>query len=89
MIQKEFTQTAKGVNVHLKGDFSKEQFDSIAQECNSGSCSCSCNADIKDNIDNISVSGKDGDIVLSLEGKGLKAELVASRMSSCDMEEML
>lgn len=90
MIQKNVTQTAEGVEVHLSGNIDKAKLEAMASNCNSGgTCSCECNSDLKDHVKHVDVSGEDGNITLSLIGETLEASKVEAAMAEFDMEKHL
>lgn len=84
MVYKDISSTQDGVIVRMQGDIQKEQFDLMASECNSGSCSCECNSGLKDKISSVEVFGSDGDVSLHLKGENIDKEMVSNAMENCN-----
>jgi hypothetical protein len=77
------TDVNEGVGIRINGDVKFKDIEAMTQNCSDGSCDCSPKMIAK--INDIQVSGKDGDVNITLQGKGLKAKEVESCMSGgCD-----
>ncbi len=85
-MKKHFTQSQQGVEVRLEGEVSKASLEKMAQECNSGACSCACDTTLKEQVRRVEVEGEDGNVTLMIQGDNLDAGLVAKAMESCDFE---
>jgi len=56
-----------GVKISFTGEVKKQNIVSMVENCSTGKCECMSDA-TKSKIKNMSVSGKDGDVSLKLDG---------------------
>ncbi len=73
-MEKEVFKIHDGVKIHFKGFVQKEQIDKMVQNCATGKCEC-MSAETKKKIKNMKVSGRDGDVELTLSGEISKKEI--------------
>lgn len=66
-MQKTVTKAAKGVNISFVGEVKKENIVSMVQNCQQGQCECMSD-ETKQKIQNMEISGQDGDVELLLTG---------------------
>jgi arsenate reductase len=64
---KEVTKTDNGVKISFKGQIEKNKIFSMVQNCQQGNCEC-MNPAMKAKIQDMSISGDDGDVELKLVG---------------------
>ena len=76
------SDTSRGADVHINGGVKFSEIEALAQSCSDGSCDCS--PEMMNKIDDIQVSGKDGDVKITLQGKEVNAKEIQSCMSGCD-----
>lgn len=73
-VKKEVTQTSTGVNIKFSGSIAKDKIFTMVQNCSTGKCECMNDA-TKKKIQNMDVSGDDGDVKLELTGNITKEEI--------------
>lgn len=73
-MQKKVNSLKNGVNISFIGAVKKENIVTMVQNCQSGKCECMSD-ETKKKINNIEVSGNDGDVNLTLSGAILKEEI--------------
>jgi len=66
-MNKEINKIASGVKISFTGEVKIENIVSMVENCSSGQCECMSDA-TKSKIKHMSVSGKDGDVSLKLDG---------------------
>jgi len=66
-MKKQVNATGFGVNIAFSGDVKKQNIVTMVQNCSTGKCECMSD-DTKQKIQNMQVSGEDGEVKLSLEG---------------------
>jgi hypothetical protein len=83
-IIKNFFQTRDGVDIHLKGDILKSEYIQKIEACSvEGGCDCDC-SELKKDIEDISISGDDGHVVISLKGKLIDKDKIMTAMQTCE-----
>lgn len=78
------TNVNKGVGIAIKGDVKFSDIEAMTQDCSDGNCDCS--PEMMSKVDNIQVTGKDGDVNITLQSKELKAKDIESCMGECECE---
>ena len=73
-IKKNVNKTNSGVNIKFSGVVAKDQIVTMVQNCSTGKCECMSD-ETKKKIDNMQVSGEDGDVNLELTGDISKKEI--------------
>ncbi len=73
-IEKIVTKSADGVSVKLTGFVTKEQVEAMVGNCKSGGCECMSDT-TKGKIEDIQISGKDGEVTLAISGNIGKEEI--------------
>jgi len=86
MIEKTFAKTPSGVAVRLTGDVGKAAVEAMASQCSTGTCECQCGSGLKEQVKAVTVSGRDGDVTVSLEGEGLEPDALSAAMKDCPVE---
>jgi len=66
-MHKEVKKTGSGVKISFTGAVKKQNIVSMIENCATGNCDCMSDT-TKSKIKNMSVSGKDGDVSLKLDG---------------------
>jgi hypothetical protein len=67
MIKKDVTQTNSGVKINFSGVVQKQNIVKMVQNCQTGQCECMSD-ETKSKIKDMSVTGEDGSVELSLDG---------------------
>jgi arsenate reductase len=66
-IKKDVSKSDNGVNINFSGFVTKDKIETMVQNCSTGKCEC-MNDETKKKISSMEVSGKDGDVKLTLKG---------------------
>lgn len=74
MINKEVNKTQTGVKISFTGEVKKENILEIVKNCATGQCECMSN-ETKKRIENMKVTGEDGEVELKLIGDIAKDEI--------------
>ncbi len=73
-MNKNVNATAKGVKISFSGDVKLQNIVTMVQNCSSGKCECMSDT-TKKKIQNMEVSGADGEVELDLTGDINKEEI--------------
>ena len=73
-IDRDVFKTAQGVKINFSGAVAKNQIIKMVENCSTGQCECMSD-DTKKKIQNMQVSGSDGDVKLDLHGDISKEEI--------------
>ncbi len=73
-MNKNVNATGFGVNIAFSGEVKKRNIVKMVQNCSTGACACMSD-ETKKKIENMEVSGKDGDVELALMGSITKEEI--------------
>jgi len=76
------TDANEGVGIRINGDVKFKDIEAMTQNCSDGACDCS--PEMMEKIEDIQVSGKDGEVNIRLQSKELNAKDIQSCMSGCD-----
>jgi hypothetical protein len=76
-MKKNIFQTGKGVKISFTGAVEKQNIVKMVENCATGQCECMSD-ETKKKIENMEVSGKDGDVALELSGEISKEEIEAA-----------
>jgi len=90
MITKNVFKTDAGVKIAFSGAIKKEQVVKMVENCATGQCACMSDAS-KEKIQDMQVSGLDGEVALDLVGSGLSTgeiEAALKRSSVINDEEI-
>ena len=71
---KSVNTTDNGIKISFIGEVKKQNIINMVENCATGSCECMSD-DTKQKIENIKVSGVDGDVKLDLTGDITEAEI--------------
>jgi len=85
MIKTNLAKTQNGVSINFKGELKKESIEAMVQACRDGNCGCDCAPTMMPQISDIAVSGKDGDVTITLHSETLDLKSVAEAMEGCDI----
>jgi hypothetical protein len=85
MIKKNLAKTQNGVSINFRGELKKESIETMVQACQDGNCGCDCAPTMMPQISKIAVSGRDGDVTISLHSDTLDIESVAEALEGCDI----
>ncbi|WP_345993455.1 hypothetical protein [Sulfurimonas sp. HSL-1716] len=85
-MQKTVKSFKNGVNISFTGEVKKENIVTMVQNCQTGKCDCMSD-ETKKKIKNMEVSGKDGDVNLTLSGDILKEEIEQALLKSKVMND--
>ena len=78
MITKNIFKTGEGIKVAFSGAITKESVEKMVENCATGSCECMSDSS-KAKIEDMQVSGIDGDVSITMVGESLtKEEIVAA-----------
>jgi len=80
-MEKKVFKTGNGVKINFSGGVEKQNIVTMVQNCSTGQCECMSDA-TKAKIKDMSVSGADGDVALSLEGDVTVQEIEAALAKS-------
>jgi len=76
-MNKNVFKTGDGVKISFTGAVEKKNIMTMVENCKTGSCECMTD-ETKKKIENMEVSGKDGDVSLNLSGEVTKEEIEAA-----------
>ena len=76
-MNKNVFKTSKGVKISFTGAVEKQNILKMVENCATGSCECMTN-ETKEKINNMQVSGKDGEVNLDLTGDVSREEIEAA-----------
>ena len=76
-MNKNVFKTNEGVKISFTGAVEKENIVNMVQNCQTGSCECMTD-ETKMKIQNMEVSGEDGEVNLNLTGEVSKEEIEAA-----------
>ncbi|QOP42895.1 hypothetical protein FJR45_02590 [Sulfurimonas sediminis] len=80
-MNKKVNKTGNGVKISFTGEVKMQNIISMVENCATGKCECMSDA-TKSKIKNMSVSGKDGDVSLELDGDVSTQEIEAALAKS-------
>ncbi|RRS31978.1 MAG: hypothetical protein P794_02580 [Epsilonproteobacteria bacterium (ex Lamellibrachia satsuma)] len=80
-MNKNVFKTGDGVKISFTGGVEKQNIVKMVENCATGQCECMSD-DTKKKINNMEVSGKDGDVSLDLSGDVSKEEIEAALAKS-------
>jgi len=80
-MNKKVNATGFGVNIAFSGEVKKQNIVTMVENCSTGKCECMSD-ETKKKIENMEVSGKDGDVELQLTGDINKEEIEAALAKS-------
>lgn len=80
-MNKNVLKTSQGVKIVFTGTVEKENIIKMVDNCATGSCECMSDK-TKEKINNMQVSGEDGDVALDLSGDISKEEIEAALAKS-------
>lgn len=84
MIQKNVFKTQDGVNIKFTGSVEKKNVVSMIESCSAGECDCDCDPEMFKRIEDMSVSGEDGDVTIGLKGD-ISADEISHAVENCDI----
>ena len=76
-MNKNVLKTNQGVKISFTGTVEKQNIITMVENCKTGSCECMTD-ETKQKIENMEVSGKDGEVDLDLSGEVTKEEIEAA-----------
>ncbi|HIP18775.1 MAG TPA: hypothetical protein EYG78_05500 [Sulfurovum sp.] len=76
-MNKNVLKTDQGVKISFTGAVEKQNIITMVENCKTGSCECMTD-ETKKRINNMEVSGKDGEVHLDLSGAVSKEEIEAA-----------
>ncbi|WP_415405946.1 hypothetical protein ACLHDG_09270 [Sulfurovum sp. CS9] len=76
-MNKNVFKTNEGVKISFTGTVEKQNIIKMVENCKTGSCECMTD-ETKKKINNMEVSGKDGEVNLNLSGDVSKEEIEAA-----------
>ncbi|MCW8821774.1 MAG: hypothetical protein OQK45_06080 [Sulfurovum sp.] len=76
-MNKNVLKTSQGVKIEFTGAVEKQNIVKMVENCATGQCECMSD-ETKKKIENMEVSGTDGDVVLDLSGDVSKEEIEAA-----------
>jgi len=76
-MNKNVLKTNQGVKISFTGVVEKQNIITMVENCKTGSCECMTD-ETKQKIENMEVSGKDGEVDLDLSGEVTKEEIEAA-----------
>jgi len=74
-------KTGDGIKISFSGAVKKQNIVTMVENCSTGACECMSD-ETKAKIENMQVSGKDGDVALDLTGDISKEEIEAALAKS-------
>jgi len=80
-MNKNVFKTGEGVKIAFTGAVEKQNIVKMVENCATGQCECMSD-ETKAKINNMEVSGKDGDVALELSGNVSKEEIEAALAKS-------
>lgn len=80
-MDKKVLKTAEGVQIAFTGAVEKQNIIKMVENCATGQCECMSD-ETKEKINNMEVSGKDGEVNLDLTGNISKEEIDAALAKS-------
>ena len=80
-MNKNVFKTNQGVKISFTGAVEKQSIVKMVENCTTGQCECMSD-ETKAKIQNMEVSGKDGDVALELSGDVSKEEIEAALAKS-------
>jgi len=80
-MNKKVNATGFGVNISFSGEVKKQNIVTMVENCSTGACECMSD-ETKAKIENMEVSGKDGEVELALSGDISKEEIEAALAKS-------
>lgn len=85
MIKKSVIKTESGIKIKFVWDIKKNNISSMITSCKTGKCWCNCNPITFKKIENMSVSGEDGNVTISLKGNNLTKNEIEKAVWSCNL----
>jgi hypothetical protein len=76
-MNKNVLKTGNGVKINFTGAVEKQHIVKMVENCATGACACMSD-ETKAKINNMEVSGKDGNVALDLSGEVSKEEIEAA-----------
>jgi len=80
-MEKNVNETNNGVKISFTGEVKKQNIVKMVENCATGQCECMSD-ETKKKIENMEVSGNDGDVSLALTGDVSKEEIEAALAKS-------
>ncbi len=80
-MKKNVENTQNGVSIKFKGVVQKQNIVKMVENCSTGKCDCMSET-TKEKIQNMSVTGEDGNVSLELDGTVSKEEIEAALKKS-------
>ncbi len=80
-MNKNIFKTGNGVKINFTGAVEKQNIVKMVENCATGACECMSD-ETKAKINNMEVSGKDGDVALDLSGNISQEEIEAALSKS-------
>lgn len=84
-MNKDVKTTGHGVKISFTGEVKKQNIVTMVENCSTGACECMSD-ETKKKIQNMEVSGSDGDVELDLTGELSKEEIEAALAKSKVLE---
>lgn len=85
MLEKKVLKTDNGVNINLTGNIKKDDVQNMLNSCEGEECSCSCNPEMLEKIEDKMVSGKNGKVTISLVGKEIEVSDIEKALEGCNL----
>lgn len=85
-MNKNVFKTTEGVKINFTGEVQKQNIVKMVENCATGQCECMSD-ETKAKIENMEVSGQDGDVKLDLSGDVSKEEIEAALAKSKVLNE--
>lgn len=81
IMKKNVLKTGNGIKINFTGAVEKQNIVKMVENCATGACECMSD-ETKAKINNMEVSGKDGDVALDLSGNISQEEIEAALSKS-------
>jgi hypothetical protein len=85
MLEKKVLKTDNGVNIKFTGDIKKNDVQNMIDSCGGGDCGCDCDPAMMEKIEDKLVSGKNGDVTISLVGKDIEVTEIQNALEGCNL----
>lgn len=85
MIQKLVSKTNDGVDIQFIGDVKIADIQNMVNGCNDGQCNCSCDPSMKNKITDMSVSGENGNVTISLLSDSIEVSEIEQTVQECSI----